>query len=264
MKDNSQIETARSLFKTSFLEYRIPFHSIPLESMQQEIRARARSSISFALQTAGKWEQAPDYDPSTTVAFHGTSESHFLELYLHEIHEELVRLCTEGKKVNPVAIMMTDPRFSEMIVKFKGLKVRGETVTEHELAHAFAAQEAGADSYVVVTPYVFDGMLRVKVFIVHPLTRRKDHAEVSIAPRLPTSEDMVPTREYMIQLVTEGKIIEAIALFSRLVEQAISGNTDKNEDQLLELFLKRYLEEYPLPNISIRNAEKKKKDRNST
>jgi hypothetical protein len=130
----------------------------PNKDLKEQIVDKAREAISRVM---GKKSGPITLESITaeSVAFDYKNDSHIFELFMYEIHKELVRIDEEDlDEVDQSAIMFTDPIFSQVVIDFRNEMVTGELVSTHELRHAQASEDLNPTSnYIVFTPFRYDG-----------------------------------------------------------------------------------------------------------
>lgn len=94
-----------------------------------------------------------------TLSFKVPEDSHIYPLLENELFRSLLQLSQQqidkNTTVNETYLMLVDPELPTIVSRtFKGVKIRGETLLEHEFSHALAAREAGMrDAYFSLSFY---------------------------------------------------------------------------------------------------------------
>ncbi len=141
-----------------------------------------------------------DYVPlSFDVVFKYPEDAHVFQLYVRELHRQLLALNVKGGdvKVEPLTLMFTDNRFSKVMLRLGRAQFFGETIDEHEIRHAARAAEFNtvdlSSIYLVCCTRVSKGKLHMNLSAQFDGNKNDQRAELSsvLAPRILSGDDII-------------------------------------------------------------------------
>ncbi len=223
---------------------------------------RAKDAVYLALRVGE--EMRPKHQKNeSTVSFDMKTDSHVFELYMIELHKIFEELMQQGENVSQIAYMMTDPRISELIVKFGIRKVRGESIAQHELAHAIKGVINSFETNLIsITPCVVNGFLTLECFNESDsenLTDEQDtplRTSVRLAPKVPSDTDIQYAWEGIVWLAKNGQWLKALPLFCSLISKPTlkTSLVSKYQTKLLEEYKKELYQYLPLRVVDNRES----------
>ena len=157
------------------------------------------SAILIKPEQYGKGEVGPN-----TIALRLPEDSHLCPLVEKILFDKLMKLRrilkSENKFVDERALMYLDPKISNMVTTlFPGRLLRGETLFEHEVQHAYSVKDqTGEDSFVFLSFVWIQKDKNMELSLYNQggvLDKGSSHQnminEVLMAPRNPSAHDFL-------------------------------------------------------------------------
>lgn len=147
-------------------------------------------------------KENPEAEAEHSLVLRYPEDSHLIPLLEERLYEKLLRKRKEFQDTNMEitnhTLMNFDPDLNSLEMEVDGGRIiSGESMLQHELAHAQAAYEAGQKIVYIVIPFIWDsvdGHKQLKT--IHTVTkvhREVDVAnkvDIAIAPKFPSSDDL--------------------------------------------------------------------------